>query len=36
MISAIGDFDFLAPPGRGNSGPDHYVWQTGFFCSAGY
>lgn len=25
MIDAAGDFDFLALPGRGNSGPDHWI-----------
>lgn len=25
MMSASGDFDFLALPGRGNSGPDHWM-----------
>lgn len=27
MIEANGDFDFLALPGRGNSGPDHWMSQ---------
>ncbi|GLS40813.1 alpha/beta hydrolase [Mesorhizobium tianshanense] len=32
MISAAGDFDFLALPGRGNSGPDHWMshWCRAF------
>lgn len=32
MISAAGDFDFLALPGRGNSGPDHWMshWCQAF------
>ena len=25
MIAAMGDFDFLALPGRGNCGPDHWI-----------
>jgi len=32
MIDAAGDFDFLIVPGRGNSGPDHWLshWCAAF------